>query len=186
MVEVKGTAIQTIPIFIKEKFGEENFKKWLEALPPESQKIFSGIILNINWYPFDDAYTTPLQVMCEMFFDGSSSGSREGGAFSAQHALSGAYKYLIKFGTPNFILNKAASIMTTYYRPVEAEFVPVDKKKGIIRIKKFENLNELAELRILGWTEKALEISGAKNPSVVVTKSLTKGDDVTDIAASWD
>ena len=32
MMEVKGVLISTIPVFVKENFGQEGLEKWLDTL----------------------------------------------------------------------------------------------------------------------------------------------------------
>jgi len=40
------------------------------------------------------------------------------------------------------------------------------------------------ELRISGWRERALELCGSKNVKVTITKSLRKGDNLTEYKAT--
>lgn len=56
---------------------------------------------------------------------------------------------------------------------------------SFLHIIKFGEPNYLVEQRIGGWIEKAFEICGCKNVKVSITKSLTKGDEITEYKATW-
>ena len=67
-MNVKGTAVTTIPLFIKSKFGEVAYNKWLNALAPASQKIFTTGVLVSSWYSLDDALIHSTLKICELFY----------------------------------------------------------------------------------------------------------------------
>lgn len=186
ITKVKGSAISIIPEFIKTTFGDEKYNEWFSELPPESQKIFSGFILKSNWYSLQDTYVIPLQLMCDKFYNGSVEGIRAGAIYSANKSLSGFYKFLIQLGSPEFFLNKAATISKTYYMPSEAKFVSDGKGAGRIIITGFNGMHNVVEERQMSWVKRGLELSGAKNVTISCTKSLTKGDDCTELSVTWE
>ena len=47
-------------------------------------------------------------------------------------------------------------------------------------------MDEIVEMRILGWIEKILEICRCRNISLNVVKSLCQGDSVSEIEGSWE
>jgi hypothetical protein len=57
-MEIKGTAVKSIPDFIR-KTHPEKYQAWLEALPESSQKLFKEGILPSNWYPLQEAAVVP-------------------------------------------------------------------------------------------------------------------------------
>ena len=65
------------------------------------------------------------------------------------------------------------------------EIIEKEEKRVVLHIKEFPELERLVELRICGWIERALEISGSKSVNVRITKSLTKQDAVTEIIVEW-
>jgi hypothetical protein len=66
------------------------------------------------------------------------------------------------------------------------EVVSSNDNEIITHITKFEKPNSIVEYRIAGWKQKALELTHCKNVKVIITKSLTKGDNVTEFNMSWD
>ncbi len=183
-MEVKGTAVESIPIFVKKKFSDR-FEEWLNSLSETSQKIMREKILPSSWYPLREAIIIPTQKICELFYKSVDEGAWEAGRFSADYALHGIYKWFVKIGSPGFIISRASTIFSTYYKPSEMKPVENFPKRAVVHITHFPEPNRLIELRIGGWIERALEISGCKDLKVEITKSLTKGDPVTEFVMEW-
>ena len=55
----------------------------------------------------------------------------------------------------------------------------------VLEISKFEEPHPVIESRIAGWIERAMEIHGVSSVTVDFTKSLTRGDKVTEIKVNW-
>ncbi len=185
LMEVKGTAINSIPEFILGKFGKEGLNQWLNALSEGARKIYGGAILAGNWYPIKEIMVEPTRKMCELFYRGDLKGAREGGRFSAEKGLKGVYRIFVKLGSPEFLIRRASAIFTSYYQPSEMKVVAQEDRKAVVHITKFSEPSALIENRIAGWMEKALEISGCKNVRILITQSLSKGAPYTEIVATW-
>ena len=183
-MEVKGTAVESIPLFVKEKFGER-YEEWLNSLPPKSREIMTKPILAAIWYPLEEAFIIPTLKICELFYNGDLRGAWEAGRFSADFALRGIYKVFVKIGSPGFIIDRASAIFSNYYRPSKMEVVERGKNRAVLHITEFGKPHIVVEYRIAGWIERALEISGCKDLKITITKSLTRGDKYTEIVGEW-
>ncbi len=184
-MEVKGTAVMTIPIFVKEKFGEQGLQKWLGALSAQARRDFSSDILAPTWYPLKDYLVDPTLKLCELFYQGRLDGAVEQGRFSAEYGLKGVYKAFVKEASPAALVAKAGAILPTYYQPSAMEVTEKGVKTAILRITRFEAPHTVIEHRIKGWIERALEISGAKMVRAQIKNSMTTGSPSTDFALSW-
>jgi hypothetical protein len=185
VVEVKGTAIITIPLFIKDRFGEGGLAQWIDALTPEVRKVYPASVLVSSWYPLKEFLIEPLRRMCDLFYAGDLKGARESGRFSADYSLKGIYKIFVKLGSPEFMLRRAGTILPIYYTPSEMTVVECRKGQGIMQITQFPDMDQVLEIRIAGWMERAIEISGGKQPNIKITKSLTAGDPLSEFLATW-
>lgn len=184
-MEVKGTAIVTIPLFIKERFGDGGVSQWISALTPEARKVYPASVLVSSWYPLKEFLIEPLRRMCNLFYAGDLKGARESGRFSADYSLKGIYKIFVKLGSPEFMLRRAGTILPIYYTPSEMKVVECRKGQGIMQITRFQDMDPVVEIRIAGWMERAMEISGGKQPNIKITKSLTTGDSLSEFLATW-
>jgi hypothetical protein len=184
-VKVKGSAIETLPLFVKDKFGDGGYQKWFEALSPEAQEIYHKKILASAWYPLRQTFLEPTIKICELFYSGSLKGAWENGRYSAEKGLRGVYKMFIRIGSVHFLIKKASTILPTYYEPSHIDIIELNDKSAVLHITQFEEADVVIDNRIGGWVERALEINGCKIADVKILKSLAKGDPVTELRAKW-
>jgi hypothetical protein len=185
-VEVSGLAVATIPLFIKDKFGDEGFEKWLSKLEPEIQQIYKSVISVNKWFDIKQVFIEPTKILCDMFYEGDFKAAWEFGRFSADYGLKGVLKVFVKLASVNYFINRASVVIPNYYTPMTMDVITNEKGHAILQIPHFPGLHKIVELRIAGWMERALEITGnTKELDVKITKSLTEGDDYTEFEVKW-
>ena len=96
MMYVKGTAIAAIPIFIRQKFGENGYDRWLGELKQGAQETYHEGVVEKKWYPLNESLNEPLQKMCDMFYNGSLHGAVESGRFSANTVSAACLSYSLR------------------------------------------------------------------------------------------
>jgi hypothetical protein len=185
IVEVKGEVLISIRLFIRKKFGDNKLDNWLEALSPNVKKVYSSPIKTTEWLPIKEMIIETTSVLCDMFYDKSLIGAWESGRFSAEYGLKGIKIILAKILTPQVLITKGSTILSSYYRPSQLEIVDDAKNMVIIHITDFADIDRIIEYRIAGWIQNSGEISGAKDVDVKITKSLTKGDLYTEYFVTW-
>jgi hypothetical protein len=183
-MEIKGSAVKSIPDFIK-KTHPEKYQAWIEALPEKSRKLFKDGILPSNWYSLHDAAEVPTEMLGKMLYDDPGHGAWQCGRYSAENSLTGIYKFFIKAASPFFIVDKAGKIFTTFYQPSAMEVVQRGPDYVVLHITRFDEPSDLIEHRVAGWIERAMEIHGFGYVLVQITKSLSRGDDLTEFHVSW-
>ena len=184
-MEIKGTAVKTIPDFVKAKFPHR-YDEWVSSLPEESKKIISSAIFANSWYPVEEAAVIPtIQIGTLLYANNPVKAAWDSGRYSAEVGLTGIYRFFVKASTPSFIINMGGKILSTYYRPSEMKVVSSTDKTILMHITKFPGINAVIENRVGGWVQKALEISGCKSVTVVITQSLTRGNPVTEYKITY-
>jgi hypothetical protein len=183
-MEIKGSAAKSIPDFIK-KNHQERFKDWFSSLPEESRIIFQDAVLPSNWYSLRFGGIIPTEKLGEVIYGDALKGAWECGRYSAESALTGMYKFFIKAASPFFIISKASKIFSTYYQPSIMEVTDKGDDWVILQISRFDEPHPVIEHRIAGWIEKAMQIHGVTSVAVNISKSMTKGDKVTEIRVNW-
>lgn len=184
-MKVKGTIITSVQNYLKANFPGQ-YQDWLKTLPPSSQKMYTNAVMATEWYDYQDALIKPTEQAANFFFNKDVKKiSWEIGRYSAEVGLTGIYKVFILIATPQFIMKRGGKILSSFYQPSFLE-VPVERPKGVdIHITEFPEPSEVAENRIGGWMEKALEICGVKNISIQKISSMVKGDDKTIYVVNW-
>jgi hypothetical protein len=185
-MEVKGTAVEILPKFVVKRFGKEYLNRWKDLLSEEAREEFSSGILSSRWYPLKSLLVDPTSRLGELLYGSDLIGALEIGRFSAEYALKGVYKLFVKLGSPETLIARASTILPTYYRPCAMEVVEVSSGRGTVRITDFAEMHPIIELRIKGWIEKALELSGCNNINVAIPRSLTNNDPYTELVARYE
>ena len=184
-MEVKGTAVKSIKDYVEKKYNA-HLNEWIQSLPETSQNIMQGNIFVNNWYPMKDAAVEPTKALAKRFYNNDiPKAARESGKYSAETGLKGVYKIFVRVASPNYIMQRAGRIFTSYYSPSNIEVVNGHDKGLTLHITKFPEPEEVIEHRIAGWCERALEFTNCKNVKANITKSLVKGDPLTEIVITW-
>jgi hypothetical protein len=183
-MEIKGSAVKSIPDYIR-KTHPDKYHDWMEAMPESSQHFFKEGILPSNWYPMREAAIIPTEALGQILFQDASVGAWQCGRYSAETALTGIYKFFIKAASPFFIVDRAGKIFTTFYQPSMMEVVEKGSDYVVLHITRFDEPSHLIESRVAGWIEKAMEIHGFGYVVVNITKSLARGDSLTEMHVSW-
>lgn len=184
-MEVKGTAVKSIPEFVKTKFPTR-FDEWLLALPDESRKIMKGDITINNWYPLNEGLSIPVRTVGQLFYGDAIKGAQTMGRYSADIALSGIFKIYVQLGSPKQILERANRVFSSYFRPSEIETHESRKNYFCFHIIQFDQMDEVVEQNMAGWIQRALEISGCKNVRVDIPKSLVKKCSYSEFVLTWE
>ncbi len=185
-MNIKGTGVKSVDEFVKNKFSD-NYQEWLSLLPEASKIIYTNPIYVTNWYSIQDAIVTPVQLISSLFYDNNvEKAAIESGRHSAEMALNGIYKIFIKVASPNFIINRTSIIAASYFSSCEIIVIESFTKSARFQIIKFPGIDKIVELRIKGWVEKALEMTGAKKVNININKSLTRNDECSEFSVSWE
>lgn len=187
MSQVSGLSLKTFPLFIKTHFGEEGFEKWKNALSGDLKEVFDNPLIKLDdWYDFNEFFIKPMQLICDLFYEGNEKSAWEMGRFSAEYALKGVLKVFVKMGTTLFLMNRAAGIVSNYYKPMDMRVVKNGKNFAVLAIVDFPDYHILLENRICGWIERALEISGCRNIQIDIVKSFNHNDRSVEIKFQWE
>ncbi len=103
------------------------------------------------------------------------------GSYSAETALKGFYKVFLLIASPQFLMQRASKIFTTFYNPSQVEAEITGPYSAILRVVQLEDIDEAVEYRIAGWIKKALELANCREAGYEIKKSMAKGDAVTEI-----
>lgn len=184
-MEVKGTAVKSIKDFVESKYKAQ-LNNWIQAMPESSQVIMGSAIFANNWYPMKAAAVEPTKAIAKLFYNNDiKKAALEAGRFSAEIGLKGVYKIFVRIASPNYLMERAGRVFTSFYSPTEISVVNNHDKGLTLHITKFPEPEEVIEYRIAGWCERALEFTNCKDVKANITKSLRSGDDLTEIVITW-
>ncbi|MFO7891313.1 MAG: hypothetical protein R6V04_13355 [bacterium] len=183
-MQVKGSSILAVPAFVKTKYPDR-YDEWVNALSPEAKSIQKDAILATNLYPLYYAMVEPTQKLCDLFYNGGTCGAWESGKFSASYAQKGIYKFFFKVGSPQFIIERAARVFTSYYPEGELQVSESSSHRVVLQITKFPEPYRILDYDMAGWMDGTLELLKCSQGKVEIAKSMAEGDAVTEFVATW-
>lgn len=184
-MQVKGTGLVTTHDFVKEKF-RSRYDEWFQSLPPESKKLYGGLMMKAGWFPFNEGYLIPMEHIAKMFYQGDQAKCGDAmGHYSAEVALTGIYKAFLLIASPNYLMKRASSMMSTFYSPSKIEVRETGNKQIILSIEEIQGITKTFEYRVAGWCKRALELSSCKGVVYHVSQSITSGKHATIITFTW-
>jgi len=142
--------------------GQVRVDEVLRRLPPEDQAVLRKMILPIAWYSLElqlrlDAAIADVvspEDRCRAFIDM--------GRASAEEALHGAQHVFVRPGDPQFLLSQAPQIFRLYNAVGSRTYERTGNTSAVLRTFDAENVTETDCIIIIGWHERAIELSGGR------------------------
>lgn len=180
---VKGVGVILTRQYVRSRFSPR-YEEWLASLSPSSRDIVETAISG-TWYPIEAALIEPMQQACRLFHEGREDGAWQMGRHAADHALRGVYSVFMKNGRPGFVISRSKSVFSYHYQPCEIQIVENSPGRAIMQVVRPPVVSRLLELRMGGWMQRALEMTGASPVTVQIAQSVALGDEVTELVMEW-
>ena len=184
MVQIKGSAIKETINQIKARSGEDALQKIFGLLDEETLTICRGDIYSSSWYPLD-IFTRFLEIEIKVLADGREEMVTRGSEVVIEKQLRGIYKAFVKFGSPEFVINRIAAVHATYFQGVPIDVQLVGQGKAVVRYTGFGKQHRIMGFAIIGFFKKALEISGAKDVVLRFTVPIEEGKEFAELSIAW-
>ena len=184
MVQIKGSAIKETINQIKSRAGDDALRKILELLDEETRTICQGEIYSSTWYPLD-IFTRFLEVEIRVLADGREEMVTRGSEVVIEKQLRGIYKAFVKLGSPEFVIKRIAAVHETYFQGVPIEVHLQGPGQAVVRYTGFEKQHRIMGFAIIGFFNKALEISGAKDVALRFNVPIEEGQAFAELSIFW-
>ena len=184
MARVKGTAVSASSHYLRGRLGEEKYAQVLAGLSPEAQAALSGTVLPSGWYEF--SHLLELMKKAELLLPrGEKSLAWEMGRYSAESGLKTVYKIFFKVADVSFILKKTSQVFSNYYDRGTMETVSTTDRSASLILRGFDQPSLHFCDRLLGWMERTVEMTGAKNVRMTHPRCVVRGDDHCEYRGDW-
>jgi hypothetical protein len=185
MVEVKGSVVSDSIKAVKAHFGDQAYNSIVDQLKGETRALFErASILSSSWYSLD-AFTEFLEMDIKVTAKGNEQELVTRAEAVIEQQLSGIYKMFVRFGTPQFVLNRISVIHQTYFRGVGVSMSMPTANRAVLKYTGFAKQHRLIGFTIIGFYRKALEISGAKDVNANYTTFIEEGKGYCELHLSW-
>ncbi|MFW5875224.1 MAG: hypothetical protein ACOCXM_00675 [Myxococcota bacterium] len=184
VVQVKGAAVTSRIRYVRERFGESALGRLEQALPDKDRAYIEGRVLSSQWVPYE--LFIDLIVQTDALFGRGDLGlCRDMARFSAEVNLKTVYRIFFRFGTPAFILKRAARLWDMHYDSGRLDVHDDAPGHTRLLIEGFAQPHRAHCLSVLGWAERSAELSGARVRRAEETRCRTRGDPVCELVLDW-
>jgi hypothetical protein len=163
-VRTKGTGVNAVSRFVSANWGAEGLKRLAAAMPSleAAEMVRTGVLVG-SWYPF--AHLVSLLEQGEALFgEGSGTFAKRMGASCADFDLRGVYRIFIRFAAPGYLIERASKVWRQYYDSGELAVIEADPARRVVfELSGFATPHRGHCDTVLGWTERAFELSGVQN-----------------------
>lgn len=184
-MQIKGLILQARIEFVKEYFGEDGWKKVLEAMNEEDRQILDGMIVTATWYPFEIGERLDQAIVDELG-GGDQSIFEEIGAKSARRSLLKVHKSFLTKDDPQAFMKKADMIYKFYYDTGYREYEETGPTSGIMTTHEAETFSAPDCLTVIGWYKEGLKMCGAKNVKAYEEECRARGGSCCRYRFSWE
>ncbi|WP_300368330.1 methyl-accepting chemotaxis protein [Brachyspira sp.] len=183
---VRGITLIILKEFIKTKFGEEGYQRWVTEMEPSSALIFKNEISSKEWYPYMTSFHKPYKLVCDLFYSGANTGIKEISEYHYHQIIPKYIRPLLFFAPKHFALTYAAEhIFPDLFDPSKIELIKARKKLLVLHLTNFNEDPEVIELAILAWYSLLLESLTHIRSSMEITKSIKDGEAYTEFVLKW-
>jgi hypothetical protein len=184
MARVKGTAVDASLRYVRERFGEAALAGILGALSPADRAALGQGVLASSWYPMD-ALLRFMQEAERQIGPREPDVVRRMGRTSSEYSIKGVYKVFFRFGSPEFIISRAAQVFASYYDTGAMKVIESVPGSAMIELTGFAGARPFCD-RVQGWMERTLELAGARNVRLAHSDCVHRGDPLCRFAATWE
>lgn len=171
---------------LRQQGGQARVDEVLRRLPPEDQAVLRKMLLPVAWYPLDLNLRLDSAIADVLSPADKRRAFVEMGRASAEENLRGAQHVFVRPGDPQFLLSQAPQIYRFYYAVGSRTYEKTGDRSAVLRTYGAENVTETDCLTIIGWHERAIELSGGKNVRITHPLCRAHGAEHCEYECAWD
>jgi hypothetical protein len=182
-IACKGTLYVSARMFTEQRFGARAVELALKELPVADREMLSSCVA-VGWYPVEPVLRFHRAVDA-LHGAGDLALCKEMGRFGAEWSLNLFHKFILRFKTPAWFLEKGAKMWLNYFDKGRWEISQPAPQQILARLHEFPLADEAFCKREHGWFQRAAEMTGAKE--VILTERLcrTRGHNVCEYFGEW-
>jgi uncharacterized protein (TIGR02265 family) len=184
--QVKGTILAARLAFVRERGGEELLERVLARLPEPDRKALRGMVLVTSTYPMAVNLRLDAAIAAELSPGDPDRVFVEMGRASAEVNLSGPQRLFVRRGDPHHLLGFTEAIYGYYYSVGRRSYQSTGPTSGTLVTQDAESVTPGDCLTVIGWHERAIEMSGGRGVRIQHPVCRARGGDRCEYRCSWD
>jgi uncharacterized protein (TIGR02265 family) len=185
VARIGGNILLARRTFVQERGGQV-WERVLARLPEDDRKALRRTLLVTTTYPFELNLRLDEAIAQELYPGEPERAFREMGRASAEVNLNGPQKAFLREGDPQHLLSFAETIYAYYYAEGRRTYQKTGPTTAVLTTYDAPQATRGDCLTVVGWHERAIELSGGRNVKVVETKCRSRGQLVCEYQCSWE
>src|SRR4051812_26011895 len=186
MARVGGNTILARRKYVIDRGGDQLWERVLAHLPEADAKELRRTILVTGTWPLDLNLRLDEAIAREVHPGDPQRAFREMGRASADVNLTGSQRAFLKPGDPHHLLSFAETIYAYYYGEGRRTYEKTGPFAATLVTYDAPPATPADCLTVVAWHERAIELSGGRNPRVVETQCRSRGAAVCEYRCSWE
>ena len=185
IAQVKGTVLAARLAFVRRRGGEALLDRVLSRLGAADQKALRGLVLVTSSYPLVLNLRLDAAIADELSPGDPDRVFLEMGRASAEVNLSGPQRLFVKAGDPHHLLSFAEAIYGYYYSQGKRTYEKTGSTSAALVTLDAEDVTPGDCLTVMGWHQRAIEMSGGRAVRVEHPVCRARGGDRCEYRCSW-
>jgi hypothetical protein len=162
VASVSGASVLSLQVFAHKAYGEGVYEQALDRLAEDDAAPLRGIVLPVNWYP-THAYIRALHACHELTSDADF--FERFGAFAADFQITAFRKFILRFASPVFFLDRAGRLWARSHDTGTWEVEGGNKRvRGTLR--DFAVVDADYCRVLVAWIHRASQLTGTRGQTV--------------------
>jgi uncharacterized protein (TIGR02265 family) len=182
---VGGNIILARRMFVQQHGGEVLWERVLRHLPEDDAKALRRVLLVTTSYPLELNLKLDEAIARELYPGDPRRAFLEMGRSSAEVNLKGPHRAFVRESDPHHLLSFTETIYAYYYGEGRRTYEKTGPNSATLTTHGAPPSTPGDCLTVVGWHERAIELSGGRNVQVVETRCRTHGDSVCEYRCAW-
>ena len=183
-MEARGRLVASRNRYLLEQHGPEMIERVVQGLRPATARLLQDPPLAFSWVPLDQLVEIDVAIL-DKVMGGSLTGMRVFGEEIARYDMPLAFAMILRLGNPRFLIGKIDFVLKSYMRPMSMTTIEIGDRHALLRMGGIAVPQYFCNAGMPGWGRSALELTGAKNASVVHSKCRHRGHDECLYEVKW-
>lgn len=182
--EVKAVTLESRRRTVQARFGDEGVAKVAAALSGEPLRLWTSPLFTSAWLPIAPQLEVDRAII-EQLCDGDLDRMVALVTEAAESELHLVYRFLLKLGSPAFLLKRMGVAFETKVRPGKMRVLEIGERFGVSEITDVVLPPYVCGRTAPGWAARALELSGARGVESVQVACRHRGDPTCRYETRW-
>jgi hypothetical protein len=175
-VLAKGVNFLYSKRFIVSEYGTEKWDKVIQSLPQASQDVWASGILVSNSYPFT-AFKEMMNALAKELGSAKQQQLALIYEYIADQSLNKIYKIFFRFANPSFVIKNYPKLWANFFNTGKVEVPVAAKGHAVLKFILPEIFLDWLPPACMGYSKKAVEMSGGKDLSMKEVSTKRLGED---------